>query len=72
MYELSYPFSPADAVEFFRENYGPMTRAFASIGEDAQQQLRGELTELWTDNNRASDGTTKVDAEYLQVLAIRG
>jgi SAM-dependent methyltransferase len=71
MYELSYPFSPADAVEFFRENYGPMTRAFASLGEEAQQQLRGELTELWTHNNRASDGTTKVDAEYLQVLAVR-
>src|SRR5690349_19892133 len=25
LYELSYPFSPADVVEFFRENYGPMT-----------------------------------------------
>ena len=71
LYELSYPFSPKDVVEFFRANYGPMTRAFASIGEEAQQQLREELTDLWSRHNRASDGTTRVDAEYLQVVAIR-
>ena len=46
LYELSYPFSPADVVEFFRANYGPMTRAFASIGEEAQQQLRDELNRI--------------------------
>src|SRR5579872_5876642 len=72
MYELSYPFSPADVVEFFRANYGPMTRAFASIGGEAQQQLRDELTDLWSRHNRAADGTTRVDAEYLQVVAVRG
>ena len=72
LYELSYPFSPADVVEFFRVNYGPMTRAFASIGEEERQQLFQELTDLWTANNRATDGTTKVDAEYLQVIAVRG
>ena len=71
LYELSYPFSPADVVEFFRANYGPMTRAFASIGEEAQHQLREELTDLWRRHNRAIDETTRVDAEYLQVLAIR-
>ena len=72
MYELSYPFSPADVVDFFRANYGPMTRAFASIGEEAQRQLRDELTGLWSRHNRATDGTTRVDAEYLQVVAVRG
>lgn len=71
LYELSYPFSPADVVEFFRANYGPMTRAFASIGEEAQRQLRDELTALWLRYNRATDGTTRVDAEYLQVVAVR-
>lgn len=72
LYELSYPFSPADVVEFFRANYGPMTRAFASIGEEAQRRLRDELTGLWSRHNRTTDGTTRVDAEYLQVVAVRG
>jgi len=71
LYELSYPFSPADVVEFFRANYGPMTRAFASIGEQPQQQLRDELTDLWSRHNRATDVTTRVAAEYLQVVAVK-
>ena len=71
VYEFSYPFSPADVVEFFRANYGPMTRAFASIGEGAEPQLRAELIDLWSRHNRATDGTTRVDAEYLQVVAVR-
>ena len=72
LYEFSYPFSPAQVVEFFRAHYGPMTRAFASIGEEAQQQLRADLTDLWFRHNRATDETTRVDAEYLQVVAVRG
>ena len=72
LYEFSYPFSPAEVVEFFRANYGPMTRAVASIRGEAQQQLRSELTELWSRHNRTTDGTTRVDAEYLQVVAVRG
>jgi SAM-dependent methyltransferase len=72
MYELSYPFPPADVVDFFRANYGPMTRAFASIGEESEHQLRDELADLWSRHNRATDGTTRVDAEYLQVVAVRG
>jgi ubiquinone/menaquinone biosynthesis C-methylase UbiE len=72
LYELSYPFSPADVVEFFRANYGPMTRAFASIEEEGQRQLRQDLIDLWSRHNRATDGTTRVDAEYLQVVAVRG
>ena len=39
LYELSYPFSPADVVEFFRATYGPMTRAFASIGKEAKSSF---------------------------------
>jgi SAM-dependent methyltransferase len=32
-YRFDYPFAPADVVEFFRQNYGPTTRAFATLGE---------------------------------------
>jgi SAM-dependent methyltransferase len=71
-YHFDYPFSPAAVVEFFRENYGPMTRAFASLDAGAEEKLRGDLIELWSTHNKAVNGTTKVEAEYLQVVAIRG
>jgi len=59
-------------VDFFRVNYGPMSRAFASLDSPSQDNLRNELVNLWSTHNQAIDGTTKVDAEYLEVIATRG
>jgi SAM-dependent methyltransferase len=39
-YNMSYPFPPADVVEFFRQYYGPTNRAFASLDENAATELR--------------------------------
>jgi len=70
-YRFEYPFPPDAVVDFFRAHYGPMTRAFASLDAEAQKKLHAELTELWATNNKADATKTKVDAEYLQVEAIR-
>ena len=71
MYHFNYPFPPDAVVEFFRESYGPMTRAFAALDAKGQTQLRSELVGLWGAYNQATDGTTKVEAEYLEVIATR-
>jgi len=70
MYIFEYPFPPNEVVEFFRVNYGPMTRAFASLDATGQAALREELTNLWSQPNVASQGT-RVEAEYLEVRATR-
>lgn len=70
-YRFDYPFGPAEVVEFFRVNYGPMAKAFASLDTAAQTSLRKDLTDLWSSHNQATDGTTKVDAELLQIIAVR-
>jgi SAM-dependent methyltransferase len=71
MYHFDYPFSPDAVLEFFRDNYGPMTRAFAALDAQGQEQLRNELVSLWSAHNQAVDNSTKVEAEYLEVIAIR-
>ena len=71
LYRLDYPFPPGKVVEFFRANYGPMSRAFASLDGNAQERLQNELVRLWSAHNRSSDNTTQVDAEYLEVIATR-
>jgi SAM-dependent methyltransferase len=71
IYRFDYPFSPDAVVEFFRLNYGPMSRAFASLDDNGQKSLRSELVRLWSDHNLATDNTTKVDAEYLEVFGTR-
>ena len=72
IYRFDYPFAPADVVEFFRRNYGPTTRAFASLGEAEREALRSDLVELWTSHNTAdSPSRTAVDSEYLEVVGVR-
>jgi ubiquinone/menaquinone biosynthesis C-methylase UbiE len=70
-YSFTYPFPPADVVEFFRQYYGPTNRAFASLDETASRQLRKELVELWSAHNRGGEELTVVEAEYLEVIAVR-
>jgi ubiquinone/menaquinone biosynthesis C-methylase UbiE len=71
LYTFTYPFPPAEVVEFFRQYYGPTNRAFASLDASAARRLRQELENLWSVHNRGGDDLTVVSAEYLQVVATR-
>jgi ubiquinone/menaquinone biosynthesis C-methylase UbiE len=68
---FNFPFSPAATVEYFRTYYGPTLRAFATLSADAQEALRSDLEQLWTQHNRIQGGATQVDSTYLEVIAIR-
>lgn len=70
-YLFSYPFPPAEVVEFFRRYYGPTNRAFASLDAEGQTRLRQELETLWAAHNRAGADCTTVFAEYIEVIGIR-
>jgi SAM-dependent methyltransferase len=68
---FAFPFSPADTVEHFRLYYGPTQKAFGILDESKQAALRKDLEQLWSANNRATDDTTSVDSEFLEVIAVR-
>jgi len=70
LYPFVYPFGPAKVVDFFFDYYGPTNRAYAALGE-RRQALHDELTALWTRNNIATDGTTHVRSEYIEVVGTR-
>ena len=67
---FEYPFGPAEVVDLFRLWYGPTLRAFAALDEAGREGLRRDLEALWTSHNRANDGTTRVQSEYLEVIAV--
>jgi SAM-dependent methyltransferase len=67
---FEYPFGPEEVVNLFRLWYGPTLRAFATLDESNRAGLRRDLERLWADHNRATDGTTRVVSEYLEVLAV--
>jgi hypothetical protein len=48
-----------------------MSRAFESLDANGREELRRDLVRLWSDHNKTRDTGTKVDAEYLEVIALR-
>ena len=69
--DFKYPFGPAEVVEFFRLYYGPTQRAFEALDADGQAALRKDLEQLWSEHNKATDGSTDVQGEYLEVVATK-
>jgi SAM-dependent methyltransferase len=68
---FAYPFTPRETVEFFRRYFGPTHTTFSRLDGSGQAAFAAQLEALWTEHNIANDGTTVVDAEYLDVRAIR-
>jgi SAM-dependent methyltransferase len=69
---LKYPFSVREVVEFYRQYNGPTNFLFAALDAEKQAAFRGEWEQLFSSYNRATDRTTLLEAECLEVIAIRG
>jgi hypothetical protein len=68
---LNFPFPPGEVVRFFRLCHGPTNRAFAALNRAGRLRLQAEMEELWSSRNVAQGGFTKLDAEWLEVVAKR-
>lgn len=66
-----YPFPIPEVVEYYREYFGPIQRAFSMVDEDQHPSLRRDLEQVFARFNRAPDTTTSLEGEYLDVQAIR-
>ncbi|HXT68409.1 MAG TPA: methyltransferase domain-containing protein [Vicinamibacterales bacterium] len=69
---LAFPMTPGAVVELFREFYGPSVRTFAALDAAGRASLEAELVKLWTSRNIGHEGSTYVEAEYLETrLTVR-
>lgn len=66
-----YPYTPAETAELFRTSYGPTVRTFEALDAERRPQLAAALVDHWVRNQRTEARTTEVDAEYLEVIAVR-
>jgi SAM-dependent methyltransferase len=66
-----YPHTPAGTAELFRGAYGPTVRTFEALDEDRRASLASDLTAHWTRHNPSPAPMTKVESEYLEVVATR-
>ena len=68
---FTFPFSAGEVVETFRRYYGPTLWAFSALDEAGQAGLNQELEQLWAAHNQSPNGVTRVESEYLEVVALR-
>jgi SAM-dependent methyltransferase len=68
---VRYPHSPGGTAELFRAAYGPTVHAFEPLDEDRRAELAADLTDHWTRHRHATAAGTEVEAEFLELLAVR-
>ncbi|HTS51208.1 MAG TPA: class I SAM-dependent methyltransferase [Bryobacteraceae bacterium] len=71
MAEFDFPFPPSQVVRFFREYFGPTKLAFERLDEATQACYAADLEDLWQEHNQADSGRTRIQGEYLEVVATR-
>lgn len=62
--------SPEGFIDYWREYYGPMMKAFEAVGPTGATGLRRDLLDLIARFNRAGDGTMVVPSEYLEAVIV--
>jgi hypothetical protein len=68
---LDFPFPPQQVVQFFRKYFGPTRVAFSKLEPEKQAEYAAGLERLWREHNWATGHRTRVESEYLQVIAVR-
>ena len=68
---LAYPISPEGTVNLFRTWYGPTVRAFGALDAAGQSGLFSDMVRLWSDHNTAGPNATRIESEFLEVIASR-
>jgi SAM-dependent methyltransferase len=71
--DFDMPTSPAGAVAFFREYFGPTKVAFSRLDPIGQNAFASDLEALWSGANVAPDPVnhTLIHNQFLQILATR-
>ena len=63
--------SPDDFASFFRDNYGPVHKAFGALDEPGRERFYDDLTALAREHDREEGPSVAMPAEYLEVVATR-
>ena len=66
---FEFPFSPSEAVEYFKQYFGPTKMTFARLDAPAQEALTQDLVRHWEAHNEGGAAKTRIKAEYLEVRA---
>ncbi|HEU4617707.1 MAG TPA: class I SAM-dependent methyltransferase [Gammaproteobacteria bacterium] len=63
--------SAAHWVQYFRDYYGPMNRAFAALDDDGRRKLEADIVALLDRLNVGGPDSLVVPGEYLEVVIVK-
>jgi SAM-dependent methyltransferase len=63
--------SPEAMIATFRESFGPASLTFEAAGPERETELTDDLVGVVRRFNRATDGTSAMQGDYAEVVAIR-
>jgi SAM-dependent methyltransferase len=63
--------SPEAMIATFRESFGPAASVFAAAGPEREGELTAALVDVVRRYNRAEDGTSAMQGDHAEVVAIR-
>jgi SAM-dependent methyltransferase len=63
--------SPDEFATFFRDNYGPVHKAFGALDEPGRERFYADLTALAREHDQEVGPSVAMPAEYLEVVATR-
>lgn len=68
---FDYPMPPSQLVAHYINHFGPARNAHAKLDEEGRRAFLDDLIALWQRHSQTDDGTTQVDGEILEVVAVR-
>ncbi len=68
---FDYPMPPDAVARHYAHYFGPTKQAAAALDPAARAALIDDLENLWEAHNTGPDGTTRVDAEILEIIAVK-
>jgi SAM-dependent methyltransferase len=64
--------SAEEFADFFRDNYGPVHKAFGALDEAGKARLHADLVALAREHDQEPGPSVAMPADYLEVVATRG
>jgi SAM-dependent methyltransferase len=69
---IEFPFGPIETANLHFQQFGPLRSALASLSEPVRKEaLKRDVEELFLGENRAGNSATRIESEFMEVIAKR-
>ncbi|MGV8019164.1 MAG: hypothetical protein AB2L26_13425 [Ignavibacteria bacterium] len=71
MLRQKMPMPAKDVVDYFIKYFGPTNKLYELLNEKYKQDLKNKLFKLFSENNLSKTDNVEIDAEFLEVHAVK-